>query len=310
MDIERAARRIRLKDLLTLSEVVRAGGIRKAAPALHLSQPAVSRAVQELEDVLGVPLLQRGRHGVEPTTFAEALVRRTRNLADELQTALREIKHLADPTTGHVRLACMETLHAGLVGACVAELVIKHPLMRFVLESGQASDLISYFLQQRQVDLVVARPLALPLPPEIEGEPLFHDQLHVVVGHQHPMARRRKLSLRDLAGEHWILSRNETMPESPVAQAHAAQGLPMPERLVASGSLHTRYLLLERGHFVTVVPHSLLPFSDHRRRVRILPIALPRWSTPTMVLTVKGRDHGPAAELFLSALRTKARALA
>ena len=78
------------------------------------------------------------------------------------------------------------------------------------------------------MDFVVAGPYKLPLPPGIRGEPLFRDHMRFVVGWSSPLARRRRVALSDLAGEYWILSRNELMPESPVGQAFAAQGLEMP----------------------------------------------------------------------------------
>ncbi len=308
MDIHRLKRRLRLRDLDTLASAVHFGGMHKAAEALHLSQPAVTKAIHELEDILGVPLLERGRRGVEATPYGLALVRRSKVVFDELEGALREIEHLADPAAGEVHLGCMETLHAGLVGAAVERLTRKHPRMKFVLESGQSPDLIEHFLRERRVEFVVARPVQLPLPAEVEGEALFCDQLLVAVGPQSPFASRRRIALAELADETWIVSRNELMSEGPLGEAFAAAGLEMPRRHIVSGSLHTRYNLIETGRFVTVVPHSLLPFTHHRQ-LRILPIELPRWQTATMVLTLRGRTLAAAAQLFLATLRELAQSL-
>ncbi|MDF3834199.1 LysR family transcriptional regulator [Cupriavidus basilensis] len=309
MDIERAMRRVRLHDLQTLVAVVQAGGMRKASQAMHLSQSAVSRVIGELEDTLGLRLLERGPKGIEPTPFGEALVRRSKAVFDEMQGALRELDHLADPSGGEVRLGCMETLHAGLVSATMEAVLRKHPRMRFVLESGQSPDLINHFLMERMVSFVVARPYKLPLPPGIDGEPLFHDHMRVVVGHAGPFAKRRRIELDELVDAHWILSRNEVMPETPLPEALAARGLAMPQRVIHSGSLMARYSLLDTGRFVTMVPHSLLPFGRHREMFKVLPIALPPWRTPTMILTLRGRTLGPAAQLFLSVLRELAQPL-
>lgn len=303
MDIERAMRRVRLHDLQTLVAVAQAGGMRKASETLHLSQSAVSRVISELEDALGLRLLERGPRGIEPTPFGEALVRRTKAVFDEVHGALRELDHLADPAGGEVRLGCMETLHAGLVSATIEAVLRKHPRMRFTLESGQSPDLIGHFLTERLVDFVVARPYKLPLPPGIYGEPLFRDHMRVAVGRSSPFARRRRVTLSDLAGECWILSRNELMPESPIGRALASNGLGMPTRVISSGSLMTRYNLIDAGPFVTLIPHSVLPFGRHREALKILPIELPPWETHTMILTVIGRTLGPASQLFLSKLK-------
>ena len=97
MQMSKVRRRLRLRDLDTLLTVVQNGGMRKAAEQLHLSQPAVSKAVRELEQTLGVTLLARGRRGVEATPHGMALVKRTVAVFDELQSALRELEHLSDP---------------------------------------------------------------------------------------------------------------------------------------------------------------------------------------------------------------------
>lgn len=307
--LERTRRRVRLRDLETLVAVVQAGGMRKAAGELNMSQPAVSKAMRELEDTLGLQLLERGRRGVAPTPFGDALVRRSKAVVDEVQNALRELAHLADPEAGEVRLGAMETLQAGVVAAAVQVQLQRHPRMRFYFEAAQAPELIGHFLPQRLVDVVVARPLSLPLHADIEGEPLFHDQLKVAVGPEHPFARRRKLRLADLMDEHWILSRNEVMPGTPVTAAFAEASLPMPQHIVITGSLNMRQNMLARGRFVTCVPHSMLPFARVRGNFHILPISLPLWHTPTMILKLQGRNLGPAAEAFLDTLRELARPL-
>lgn len=307
--LDRTRRRVRLRDLETLVAVAQAGAMRKAATELHLSQPAVSKAMRDLEDTLGLKLLERGRRGVAPTAYGQALVKRSKALIDELQNALRELEHLADPEAGEVRLGAMETLQAGVVAAAVQAQLRRHPRMRFHFESGQSPELIAHFLPQRLVDVVVARPLVLPLPVDIHGEALFHDQLRVAVGPEHPLARRRKVNLADLMDDHWILSRNEVMPGTPVATALAASGLPMPERVVVTGSLNMRQNMLARGRFVTCVPHSLLPFARVRGNFHILPIELPLWPTPTMILQLRGRTVGRATEAFLDTLRDLSRPL-
>lgn len=310
MDIARVRRRMKLHDLETLAAVVRAGGMHKAADSLHVTQPAVSKSIRQLEDALGLRLFERGRQGTAPTVFGAALARRTAAVFDELQNALRELDHLADPDRGEVRLGSMETLHAGLVGATVGRMLGAHPRMRIVIESGQSAELISHFLLGRHVDFVVARPLSLPLPQGVRGEPLFHDRMKVAVGSGNPLARRRRIALDELVDARWVLSRNEIMPGTPLRAAFEQRGLPFPSRVVTSGSLHLRASLLADGEHLTLVPHSLLPFQEFRETYRVLPIELPSWPAPTMILTLAGRALGPAAMLFLDRLRAMARPLA
>ena len=309
MDSRRLQRRIRLRDLETFAAVVQAGGMRKAAGGLNLSQPAVSRAVRELEDAFGAPLLQRSRRGVEPTAFGQALMRRAGAVLDELTSAVAELAHLADPGQGTVRLGGGESLQAGLISAMVQRLLATHPRMQVEIETAQAGALVDHYLRGRLIDFAVARPLRLPLPPDIEGENLFHEHMRVGVGQSHPLARRRRVDLGELIDEHWILSHNELMEGSPLLRALQDAGLPRPARVVISGSVQTRAVLLATGRFITLFPHTLFHFGDWRQRARVLPVTLPAWQVPTMILTLRGRDTGPATQLALDRIREMSRSL-
>jgi len=88
----RLGRRLRVRDLYILSAVVRSRGMAKAARQLAMTQPSVSAAIANLEHVLGVRLLDRSPRGIEPTIFAEALLKRSVAVFDELKQSVRDIE--------------------------------------------------------------------------------------------------------------------------------------------------------------------------------------------------------------------------
>jgi DNA-binding transcriptional LysR family regulator len=87
-----------------LLAVVEAGSMAKAATRLAISQPAISRAIADVEYALGVPLLDRSPQGVEPTQYGRALLKRGVAAFDELSQGVKDIAFLADPTTGECAL--------------------------------------------------------------------------------------------------------------------------------------------------------------------------------------------------------------
>src|SRR5437016_14448962 len=97
---ERVGRRLKLRDLHILLAVVQHRSMAKAASALAISQPAVSKAIADMEAALGLHLLDRGRHGVEPTAYGRALVQRGRAVFDEVKTVVGGLTCLAAPATG------------------------------------------------------------------------------------------------------------------------------------------------------------------------------------------------------------------
>src|SRR5262245_5082497 len=111
----RLAQRFKLRDLHILATVVRWGSMAQAAKHLSMSQPAISESIATLESTLRVKLLDRSPSGVEPTIYANALLKRGAAVFDELLQGIRDIESLADPSAGEVRVGCPETLTAGLL---------------------------------------------------------------------------------------------------------------------------------------------------------------------------------------------------
>src|SRR6516164_5030274 len=116
---ERIGRRIRLRDLHILLAVVQCKSMAKAAQQLAISKPVISKVIADLEHVLGVRLLERDRHGAEPTIYGAALLKRGTTVFDELRESVKDIEFLADPTAGEVRIGCHPFLATSLVSAII-----------------------------------------------------------------------------------------------------------------------------------------------------------------------------------------------
>src|SRR4051794_8036844 len=112
---DRIGRRIKLQDLNTMITVVEAGSMGRAARLLNTSQPNISKSIADLEQVLGVCLLDRHRQGVEPTQYGRALIDCGMTVFDELRQGVRNIEFLADPTAGEVWIGSIPPLGASFV---------------------------------------------------------------------------------------------------------------------------------------------------------------------------------------------------
>lgn len=309
MQADPMKRHVRLRDLDTLLAVVHAGGMRKAAQQLHLSQPAVSKAVRSLEDALGVKLLERGKRGIEPTDFGRALTQRAKAAFDELRQAVSDMEHLADPQGGELRFGAMETMNAGVVGTAVERMSRRYGRMRLHMQPGNSVHLLDHFLHERSIEFAIVRPASLPLLPGMAGESLFIDRFQVVVSAEHRHAKRRRISLAELVDESWITSAPEADARSPLAQAFEAAGVPMPAPRLRTDSINLRLRLLATGRWVTLMPHSVLHFMPRSTLLRALPIELPTWEVPNMIVTNRGRTMSPLAETFLETLREVAQSM-
>src|SRR5712671_7265075 len=152
---DHVGRRMKLQDLYVLMAVVQAGSMRKAAVQLNTNQPSISRSIAELEHTLGVQLLDRNPHGVEPTQYGRALLECGAAVFDDLHQGVKSIEFLADPKAGEVRIGSTPFLAATFVSGVVDRLSRRYPRIVFHLVATQ-SDALGHELSERNVDLVIA----------------------------------------------------------------------------------------------------------------------------------------------------------
>src|SRR5215831_322068 len=112
---ERTKRRLKLRDLDVLATLIDAGSMGKAANRLNVSQPAVSKAIAELERALGVRLVDRSRRGITPTPYGFALAKRSVAIFNDLRLGVHELDFLADPTKGEIRIGTTEPIAAAIL---------------------------------------------------------------------------------------------------------------------------------------------------------------------------------------------------
>src|SRR5262245_6654742 len=111
----RIRRRLKLRDLDTLLAVARSGSMAKAARELSVSQPAVSKAIADIEHTLGIPLFDRTAQGVEPTLYGRTLLKWAVAVFDDVRQGVKELEFLADPTAGEISIGATEPMVAGVL---------------------------------------------------------------------------------------------------------------------------------------------------------------------------------------------------
>jgi DNA-binding transcriptional LysR family regulator len=277
----------------------------KAARRLAVSQPAISKAIADLEHTLGVRLVDRGPRGIETTVYGSALIRRGLAVFDELRQAVSEIEFLVNPTIGEVRIGCNESLSAALLPAVIDRLSVQHPAVTVHL--SQMSRPITLEIQQlreRNVDLIIGRGI-FPIPEDdMNAELLFEEPLLVVAGVRSPWLRRRKPELAELVDAKWILYPPNEPPGMLVEEAFRLQGLAVPRPSVTTSSFHLRAALLAKGDYLTVVPACMLRvFNAKHMAVKSLPIDMGIQDRPVAVFTLKNRTLSPLAEIVIKSVR-------
>lgn len=306
LERRRIDQRLKLRELQVLSTVAECGSMIKAAGQLGMSQPAVSAAIANLELALGVRLLDRSPRGIEPTIYANALLKRGRVAFDELRQGLKDISFLLDPGAGEVRVACPESLAAGFVPAVIEELSRLHPRLAVHVVTAQTGTQEFRELRERNVDIMLGRLFRPTVDEDIDVEVVGLDRFFVVAASHSPWGRRRKVSLAGLVDEPWILNPSDNVVGSFFADVFRRQGLALPARQVVSFSLDVRMHLLATGRYLTILSRLVLQYNAQRWGLRPLPVDLGLADMPLAVFTMKNRTPSPVAEVFVERVRALA----
>jgi len=308
----RIGRRVRLRDLHVLFAVVQQGSMAKAGAHLGMSQSAVSQAIAALEHAVEVRLLDRTPRGIELTQYGTALMRRGQIAFDELRSAVKDIEFLRRSDVGEVRIACTESVAAGILPAVIERFSRRYPKVRLGIYQTTTHLLGFAALNERSADLVltlVPKPFERDLSEHLQSSVLFHDRICLAASKQSPWIRRRKISLADLADVPLISPSSDTPGGAALVEAFRAAGLPAPSINVTTFSVHLRSLLSMRARFVAILPESVLRFSSDVYSLKELPLDLSMPRPPVLVVTLKNRTLSVPAERFVETAREIARTM-
>jgi DNA-binding transcriptional LysR family regulator len=303
---DRIGNRMKLQDLHVLMTVVQAGSMGQAAQILNTTQPNISRSIGELEQALGVRLLDRHRQGIEPTEYGHALLDCGVAVFDDLRQGVKNIAFLADPTAGELRIGTTTFLAASFVSALVDRLSRRYPRIVFHLVTGY-TETLHRELAERNVDLLIIRGSGPIADPRYDFEFLFDDSYVVAAGAQNQWVRRRRIEIAELVNESWVLPPPDSVIGSIVMDAFRASGLDYPRVSVVTDCPHMRISLLATGRFVTIFPASAFRFLTKRSELKVLPVELPMARRPNGIVTLKNRALSPVARLFIDCAREVAK---
>lgn len=192
-----------LNQLKVFCEVVERKGFTRAAEALYLTQPAVSRQVQELERYYGVELFEQIGKRIYPTEAGHTLYNYSKQIFHTLDDLDVEINQLKGLKAGHLRIAASATAGTYLLPPLLGKFKRKYPGVEVSLEIYNSQQVEQRLLLYQQLDLgVTERPVT---EEALYSEPFDTDQLVVILSPDHPLADRQTLGASDLQGERFIV---------------------------------------------------------------------------------------------------------
>ncbi len=197
------------RHLRVMDAIQREGTVTRAAQVLHLTQPAVSHALRELEDRLGVRLFRRDRKRMAPTPEGERLLRSSELVLGELARVERELGQYRDGVRGVIRIATACYTCYNWLPPLLKQFRERHPQVSIEIVPEVKLEPVEAILDHRHDVAIVYE---APDEPGVVTRRLFEDELVAILAPDHPVAERDHLVAHDFANEHFI-------SQSPLAES-------------------------------------------------------------------------------------------
>src|SRR5262245_2774603 len=226
---------LKTRHLQVFLAVAKAGSMQNAARDVHLSQPAISKLVGELESIFGAPLFERSKRGVTPTECGHALMARARLMLNDFESAKGELSAIASGAIGRVRVGVLPVAEAMLSRTLLA-LRSSAPGLAVLVEDGNAFVLLNA-LRQGDIDCMISRIDVGTANQDLHIEKLVRMPISVVTSPTHPLARTKRVSWSELATYPWILPRIGAPIRAVIDHEFTCVGLSAPIPTIESSSV-------------------------------------------------------------------------
>lgn len=290
-------RHITLRQLRTFTEVARALSYSAAARALHLTQPAVSMQVRQLEKAAGLPLLEQLGRQLHLTDAGRELLRYAAGISDLLREAEDAMKAMQGVGGGELSIAVTSTAKY-FAPSLLAEFRRRHPEVRLRLAVSNREAVVRA-LTENTVDLaVMGRP---PRGLDTEAVAFAQHPIVVIAAPGHALAGRRRVPLEALAGESFVIRERGSGTRNAMEHVFAERGFKARETLEMSSNETIKQAVMA-GMGVAFLSMHTIGLELRARRLVLLPVTGLPVMREWFVIHRKGKRLSPAAKAFKSFL--------
>ncbi|SFD05351.1 transcriptional regulator, LysR family [Cupriavidus sp. OV038] len=288
-----------LSDLRAFVAVAELSSFRAAATELHLSQPALSRRIEKLEDALGVRLFDRTTRSVEMTAVGREFSRKARELLNGLEESLLGIRDVATRVTGEVTVACVPSAVRYFLPAVLRKYHETWPRIVVRLIDEGANEVLNLIVRNEAdfgLNYIGTQ------EPDVEFEPVLKEPFVVACPPDHPLARKRKVTWAEL-GQYDYMTVGKASGNRMLLDLALTDVPDRPQWYCEVRHVSTLVSLVEAGLGVAAVPRLAMPPGKHPTLTSV-PLVEPTVSRTVGLIRRRGRSLSPAAQQLYDMLLT------
>lgn len=293
--------KLKLHHLRAVEAIVAQRSLLKASAALGVTQPALTKTLQELEEILGQRLFDRLPRGVRPTEAGEVFAQASRRILAEIRRLDEELDRLSSPDGGTVAVGTLPVAATGVLPGTLTRLKAQHPHLRLRLEQGRTEDLLPK-LASGEIDLIVGRLYDPAMRDGFLREPLWEEPISVLARADHPVFRLPSITAESLRPYELVLP---TVSQR-VGQEIEAFLEPLalaPATSLRSSSYGFIREMLHGTDMISAMPRLMMAGDLLRGTLRVVPLPLAAPRRPAGIILPQNRALPPSGHAFLAALR-------
>lgn len=287
-----------LKKFIT---VVDFANITAAAENLNISQPALTKSIQKLEQEVGCKLFERVSNGVHLTKAGEILAHHARVMENEYRHASNRIAELSGKEQNGLRIGAGPVWLVKILPGLVAKFQNNNPDVRVTLVGGVIDTLVPSLISG-DLDLICVS-LDFPESPELLRVPLFDMSHHVVVDSRHPLASLKEVTPAQISKESWLTLKSDYVATQRISQFFAANGNEPPKISLDTTSIHSLMETLLSGDYIAHIPEQMLEMAQSKGLVKV-DLKLPLWKTTSGLALRKNSKTSKALNEFVEIVKT------
>lgn len=274
----------------------------RVADSLHVSQPAVSLALGELEKGLGMKLFERTPKGLVPNAFGECAIRHARAVLSQLGLMREELHALLAGSAGKVHIGALPATTPGLLPAAIAQFKTRHPQTSLSIQEGSMEVLLPE-LRRGGLDLIVGRLLDRSKPDDLSEESLYDGTNVLVVDRRHALAGSKRLKWQDLMAYPWVMPPPGSLSREPMEQMLQQHRCDWPSDCVETLSIPVIVQYLQIKPAIGMMSQAVARHYVEQGMLHQLPLKLPDPKRPIGITWNRHRPMSPAAQDLVRALR-------
>lgn len=290
-----------LRQLSHFVAVVDSGNLSRAADRVAISQPALTRSIKNLEDALGVNLLDRKPRGVVPTEAGMTLYHHAKMVLNECNRLKVDVRAFQRGLSGTVQVGIAAMFSTHIIDTVAGEMAHAHPGVSMVITQGFFEELLRELMDGR-LDVIFANFPPVAVPAEFTVEALSTVTSSIVAGSRHPVLKRRPLKKSDLVDQNWVVA-DQPHAQDFHEQFFTSDGLPVPRTIVRTNSLPLMMSLLLQNEFLMALPEQMLARELEAGTVKRLPVPDAAIERKAGIIYRPQNQRRAAVQKFLEQLR-------